>query len=81
MSELMFTDLKAEHDRMESLMRARFLVYNLSLTEYKISTGQIFYSAQVTTKDRDSKNQYFQIDGVSFADVFQKISDKVTKTA
>ena len=74
----LFLDLQQTHDRMESILRAKFVNYNVSIIEWKITKDEkIFFSVQVTTTDREGKKNNFSVDGESFADLFQKIADKL----
>jgi hypothetical protein len=76
MSGNLFLDLQNTHDQMESILSAKYPNYNVSVVQWKIK-DEIFFTAQVTTTDREGKKGYIKADGDSFADLFQKIANKL----
>jgi hypothetical protein len=81
MSGNLFTKTDKELQRMESLLRT-LRNYNLALSEHKTAEvngkeSKTFYSGTVTGNTNDNKYVYIQMDGDSFPDLFEKISDKL----
>jgi hypothetical protein len=80
MSHSLFNNCEESLQRLESLLEAKFKKYNLVACKDKHispSTGEpvVFYTAQITFTDRAGYNGYHSIDGNSFPDLYDKISN------
>jgi len=81
MSGNLFLNGDKELERLESLLRT-LRNYNLATSEHKTretngKPSTTFYSATVTANRYDGSYIYVNVDGESFPDLFQKISDKL----
>jgi hypothetical protein len=78
MSTDLFTNNTEAMQRMESLLNAICKTHILALSFDKNSKAR-FYTAQISYTRHDDSKGYQSFDGDSFPDLFNKISDHLTK--
>lgn len=81
MSGNLFLNAEKELQRLESMLQT-LKRHNLTITKDRIGglngkPSTDLYNASMTFIRRDSTTGYFNVDGDSFPDLFQKISDKL----
>jgi hypothetical protein len=78
MSTNLFTNGTEAIARLESLLQSVCKTHILTFNSDKNSKGT-FYTAQISFTRRDETLGYLSVDGDSYPDLFNKISDHLTK--
>jgi hypothetical protein len=78
MSADLFTESTEALQRMESLLQSVCKTHILTFTFDKNSKG-VFYTAQISYTRRDESLGYVSVDGDNLPDLFNQISNHLTK--